>query len=303
MAKPKANFAVAADLMDGWREDVVSGTPPKFFPVGAGEFERVEIGPGLVVLLGGAPGSGKTALSMQWAFDALRISEDLRVLVCNVEMSPTVLLDRQLARLSGVDLKLIRYRRIEAKHAERIDKAIQTLEPLAERLAFVRPPYSMTNVAEAADAFEANLIVIDYIQRVRAHGDHADNRNSVNETMDFLRKFADVGLAVLVVSAVGRTKDSKGRQSYDGNSLNLASFRESSELEFGADSAYIITSDRDGSTLRCLKDRHGETRDIDLEFDGAIQRFTAGKDSPVAKPASAKLKAKVAKLWAGGGKA
>ena len=51
--------------------------------------------------------------------------------------------------------------------------------------------------------------------------------------MDFLRQFADAGTAVMVISAIGRTKDSKGRSSYAGEGLNLASFRESSELEFG----------------------------------------------------------------------
>jgi hypothetical protein len=54
-----------------------------------------------VTLLGGAPGAGKTALSMQWALDALRLTPSLRCVVCNVETPPAVLLDRQLARLSA----------------------------------------------------------------------------------------------------------------------------------------------------------------------------------------------------------
>ena len=38
----------------------------------------------------------------------------------------------------------------------------------------------------------------------------------------------------------GGSKDSRGRSSYAGDLLNMASFRESSELEFGADDAFII---------------------------------------------------------------
>jgi integrase len=125
-----------------------------------------------------------------------------------------VLLDRQLARLSGVDLSTIRHRRLGEAHAERIDQALATLEPLAERLCFVRPPFSLSNVAATADAFDADLLVLDYIQRIPPPGEHGDKRGSVNATMDFLRQFADAGFAVIVLSAIGRIKDRKGRSSY-----------------------------------------------------------------------------------------
>jgi replicative DNA helicase len=283
-----AVFVCAADTLPGWRDDVLSGRPPVLFPVGRGELARVEIGPGLVTLLGGAPGAGKTALTMQMLVDALRLTPTLRAVVCNVEMPPAVLLDRQLARLSGVDLTVIRHRRLTAEHADRIDQAINTLEPLAERLAFVRPPFDLANVAATADAFDAQLLLLDYIQRIRPPGEHADMRGAVNATMDYLRQFADAGVAVVVVSAIGRTKDSKGRACYAGEGVNLASFRESSELEFGCDDAFILTvaddDQGDAVTLRHLKARYGECRDLELIFDRKHQRFApAGSDPGAAR--------------------
>jgi replicative DNA helicase len=276
------NYQSAAQVLSGWRDDVLTGTPPKFFPIGTGELERVEVGPGLVMLIGGAPGAGKTAFTMQAVIDALRLTTDLRAVVCNVEMPPAVLLDRQLARLSGIDLTTIRYRRLGADHADRIDQALATLEPLAERLAFVRPPFDLDNIARTADDFGAHLLLLDYIQRIPPPGEHGDKRGSVNATMDYLRQFADADTAVIVVSAVGRTKDAKGRSSYDGNGLNLASFRESSELEFGCDDAFILVPDQgnDGVILRHLKSRHGEARDLELSFDGKCQRFAAQTEAP-----------------------
>ena len=92
-----------------------------------------------------------------------------------------------------------------------LTRALRTLETVAERLAFVRPPFDLANVAASADAFGADLLVLDYIQRIAPPGQHADNRASVNSTMGFLREFADAGVAVLVLSSVGRTKDTKGR--------------------------------------------------------------------------------------------
>lgn len=294
-----ARFVCAADALAGWRDDVLTGTPPTFYPVGTGELARIEVGPGLVTLLGGAPGAGKTGFTMQAVIDALRLTPALRAVCCNVEMPPAVLLDRQLARLSGIDLRTIRYRQLGSEHADRIDHAMSTLEPLAERLAFVRPPFDLANVAATADAFDAGLLLLDYIQRIPPPGNHADRRGSVDATMDYLRQFADAGVAVLVVSAVGRGKDSKGRSSYAVDALSLASFRESSELEFGADDAFILAADpEDGDTvtLRHLKARHSEAKDLPLRFERALQRFT-----PLAvEPAPAdrgKLQSALAALW------
>jgi replicative DNA helicase len=100
----------------------------------------------------------------------------------------------------------------------------------------------------------------------------------VDATMNFLRQFSDAGAAVVVVSSVGRQRDNKGRSTYEADSMNLASFKESGELEFGADDAFILApSERVPGVrlLKHLKARNGECNDIALNFDGSIQRFTA----------------------------
>jgi replicative DNA helicase len=153
---------------------------------------------------------------------------------------------------------------------------------LADRLAFVRPPFTLSNVAATADAFRADLLLLDYIQRIAPPGVHGDRRGAIDESMNYLRQFADAGVAVVVVSAVGRGKDSKGRSSY-AEGLSLASFRESSELEFGADDALLLVPEGDDAeavTLRHLKSRHGEARDIPLRFERRYQRFTAQPEGP-----------------------
>jgi len=269
-------YKIATEILESWRDDILSGKEPTIYPVGAGELVRIEIGPGLVTLIGGAPGMGKTAFAMQILIDALRLSPTIRALVCNVEMPPSVLLDRQLARLSGVDLTTIRYRKLQAKHADRIDQALNTLEPLAERLCFTSSPFDLANVAAAADDFHADILLLDYIQRIPPPGAQENRRGSVDATMSYLREFAETGLAVVVVSAVSRSKDKKGRSSYDGEGLNLASFRESSELEFGADDAFILTMNKkhdEGVILRHLKSRYGQTENLHFTFDRRRQSF------------------------------
>ena len=224
MSKTEPNFQTAADVFDGWRDDVLTGSPPVLYPIGSGELARIEIGPRLVTLIGGAPGAGKTAFAMQATIDALRLTPTLRALVCNIEMPAGVLLDRQLARLSGVDVTTIRYRRFAAEHADRLDQGLHTLESLADRLAFVRPPFNLENVAAAADAFQAEWLLLDYIQRIPPPGEHGDKRGSVDATMNYLRQFADAGVAVVVVAAVSRGKDSKGALDLLGRCLDACQF-------------------------------------------------------------------------------
>lgn len=297
----QSQYTTAADLFDQWRDDLLTGTPPTLFPVGTGALARLELGPGLVTLFGGPPGAGKTAFVMQAVVDALRLTRSLRLLVCNVEMPPRVLLDRQLARLSGIELDDIRYRRLDAAHADRLDQGLATLEGLADRLCFVRPPFDLANVAAAADAFRADVLLLDYLQRIRPPGEHGDRRGSVDASMDYLRQFADAGVAVVVVAAVARQKDSKGRSSYGADSLNLASFRESSELEFGADDAFILAPDAKDAgrvTLRHLKARHTEPRDIVLRFDRCRQSFAPDfTGTPNPSTTAGKMQAAIRDLW------
>jgi replicative DNA helicase len=304
MSEPR--FQSAADLLDSWRDDVLSGKPPTLYQVGTGELGRIEVGPGLVTMIGGAPSVGKSAVVMQLVVDALRASPSLRALVCSVEMSPATLLDRQLARLADIDLSLIRHRRLGPGHAEAVERGMQALDDIADRLAFVRPPYDLANVAASADAFEAGLIVLDYIQRINPPNEHGDRRGAVSETMGYLRQFADTGVAIIIVAALARSKDTKGRSSYtDG--LSLASYRETSELEYGADDAFILAPADDGEgegdspsrvVLKHLKSRHGETKDITLAFDGAHQRFTPAEPTePAPRADGGKLQTALRVLW------
>lgn len=292
MIEPR--FKTAAGLFDAWADDVLHGKPPELWSVGRG-FETVELGPGLVVLLGGAPGAGKTALSMQWAVDALRADDELRALVANVEMAPRALLDRQLARLSGVDARWIRGRMLTGC-ASRVKAGLDELRRVADRLAFHTGAPTLADVAQSVDAFGARLAVLDYVQRLSVGaGDPAqDKRSELDSIMNHVRRFADAGLGVLVVSAVARQKGKTG-SNYAG--LGLASYRGTSELEYGADSAWLLSSDdgpdRFGAVhLTCAKNRNGETPQMLLTFDGARQSFTvanSGRTGGVMIPASAEF--------------
>ena len=270
-----ANFLDGAALYGQWRADIDSGKKPVVYPVAEADnpLNGIEWGPGQVSLFGAPPAAGKTTLVMQLAFDAVKFNPNLKVAVCNVEMSPAKLLDRQLARLAGIPYTAIRKRNLTKEHGEALARGFVDLEQRLKRVAFVKPPYNLINVANTADTFGADLILLDYVQRIGGTKEYADKRLGLNAVMDAVRGFAEAGCAVVVVSAVGRQKNDNGKNSYDD--LNLASFRESSELEYGADSAYILIrlNGSEAAVLKCVKNRDGDPQDIPLRFVGDYQRF------------------------------
>jgi replicative DNA helicase len=278
-----SNYTTATDAIGAWRETLFNGEPPRLYSFGCDGLNSIPLGPGRIVLLGGAPGTGKSALAMQLTVDGLRSTPDLRAVVCSVEMSTAVLLDRQLARLSGVSLSIIAARRLTAEHREPIDRGIATLMAVGDRLAFVGEPHDLATVADVADDFGGELILLDYIQRITPPKQAGDKRSSIDATMNVLRRFASAGRAVLVVSAVARGKNAVGQSSYGRGAIGLASFKESGELEYGTNSAYLLgqsTASTRRIDLRCMKNRDAEPKDIALDFDRPLQRFTEAEPTP-----------------------
>ncbi len=273
-----SNLIRGDELFSEWRRDLLSGEPPIRFQLAddGAALGSIMAEPGRVTVFGGSPGSGKTALIMQLVIDGLRLADDLRVLVANVEMPPAVLLSRQLARLSGVDLTIIQDRTFTDATHKQLEAGLGELKTICERLGFVRGPFTMQNVDAAAAELEPDILVLDYLQRFTSSAS-GDRRGGLDQSMSFIRQFADAGACVFLASALARQKDAAGRATFSKSAMTLSAFRDSSEIEFGVDDAYILTAGKDPTqrTLLHLKSRNGQCRDIELDFDGAVQQFSA----------------------------
>jgi replicative DNA helicase len=298
-------FHTLGNMLGRLRDEIFSGVAPEVFPVAEDRTGSVAFRPREVMVVAGAPNNGKTALVKQWLVDALRITPEIRGLVANVEMTPEVLLRRQIARLSGKFLGRIMQNEAGLEDDLNVQRAFATLEDLGDRLAFLTPPFSIERIVEAAESHRPQIVVIDYIQRIQCCDGIADARQRLNLVMQDFRRLAEQGTAVVLVSAVSRT-GSKKDGGYDGESLGLGSFRESSEVEYGADEAFILVADSrsagftygngnpaDGSwpkpmMLKHVKSRNSERLDVPLDFDGRLQRFDIrrDRDGGVASPPS-----------------
>lgn len=287
------DYMRGTDAFASWRDDIQHNREPVLWPVDSWD---VEIGPGRLVILAAAPGLGKTTLAVQWAADILRRNADVFAVLQNVEMSPGALLDKMLSRFSGVPLADIYHRReLPAVWAEKRDVALDIIREIVPRLYFVTGASTLVaaqNTMKAASqetGLSECLYVADYVQRISA-GNASGERESINKVMAGLRNIAQTGGAVLAVAAAGRQKAEKGGSNYEN--LGLASFRGSSEIEFGADAAYIIETikgDTNITRMICVKNRFGFTRAVTVEFDRLRASFR-----PVAE---VDLKADIKKAW------
>lgn len=262
-----ARVISAAAAFDSWVARVSSDEPEPRYGIGGG-FEHVDVAPGRVVLLTGAPGSGKTALAMQWCFAALEKQPDMRVLVSNVEMSVAQLLDRLLAHASQVCLTDIRERR-----ATGMKPGFERIAAVADRLFLMESGFDMGGVYAAAAETGADVVCLDYIQRFGLGSDEHEG-SRIARIMSGVLDMATQGAAAIVVSAAARQRGISGNASYGG--LGLASGRGSSELEFACDSMYTLASGQAGTALMCVKERNNEPVSIALYPDLQRMTFKAG---------------------------
>lgn len=274
-AKAKADTSTA-DLLAKLLADIKSGVPPVRYKLPS-PFEQLDVRPGDLILAGGAPGVGKTALFLQVGIDMLRMNDGVRLLIANVEMSKESLLRRILSRASKVPHKNIRNHDVTPEMLDRLKGAADCLSPLMDRMKFLDPPFSVEHVEDATDAFGANVVIADYLQRFRAGKGQTEKRDQIDSVVDGLRRLClTKNITVLAASALSRQKDDAGRSGY--TNLNIASYRGSSDLEYGCNQGFVLYG-VGGNEVRLenTKARDDELVHFRLKFNGAVQWFTAAE--------------------------
>lgn len=259
----------AVSLLDPLYTRIATKQMPKLFQLGCA-LDGLEVGHGLVCIVGGPPGGGKTTLAMQIMAEALEYQNNLRAVVANRETPMEVLLQREIARRSGVPSRAIRFGDCTDRPLEKIRVAVEEMRPLFSRVSSLDEPGELSMLRRLLNE-EPGLLILDYIQKFAPSG---EVKAGVTEVMTTARQFARSGWAVIALSATARTQ-TKGKSSQDSQQLNLASFRDSSEIEYQSDSAYLIRDmEKQGSTattrqtlIECVKNRHGEKTSKLLAFN------------------------------------
>ena len=249
-----------------------------------------------------APGCGKSSLALSIALNVSLGGR--RVLFCSLEMGRQQCLARLCSRLSvdpksglstPVEWSSWEYGGKRTANALRAGNggapdsdpqiaALRRLSAVAGGLAIadgedVADCTSLRRTAEEGKEAGLNLLVIDYLQRLRPPQglEGADNIRRVSETSQAVTSIAkDLGLPVLVISSMGRDAMKAGKPSLFGG-------KGSGDIEFDAVSVWQLMQNdgqtRDGTDLVDLhitKARMGRCtggKPLSLVFDGAHSQF------------------------------
>jgi replicative DNA helicase len=242
--------------------------------------------PGQLIVLGGRPGQGKTALAMAFAVAAGRVGP---VLVASLEMSADELNGRELSYRSGRPHVEIQAGRIGGERdARAISDAVA--EMAAGRVfVFDRAAATLSQIRGAAHRLKATagplaLVVVDYLQLMGSEpGVRSENRTlEVAKFSGGLKALArDLEVPVIVLSQLSR-----GNEQRSDKRPMPSDLRDSGAIEQDADVILFVhrpgiySGNFDDTTAEIIvgKQRNGPPGLLVWRFDGETMRFD---DAPV----------------------
>jgi replicative DNA helicase len=266
--------AVLAELVrqvDAGRPRGVVATPfPALNEMLAGGFY-----PGELAYLGARPGVGKTALALEIA---RRAGQDGHgVLVASREMLNLALSRRIVAQHARLPATALRRADLTPGQVVTLQEAVTALGGLPVWLT--DEAVSITEIAgllaDWSAAVPLGLLIVDYLQLVRAPKEIRERRLQVEAVSQALKTLAQqVQVPVLALSSLSRPVDGKDRRP------TLASLRESGELEHDGDIVLLLHREPQAADTECIiaKARDGETSVVHLTFHA---KFTAFDEAPV----------------------
>ena len=256
-----------------------------------------------LVIIGGRPSMGKTALATNIAFHAAKNIQDKglksSVAFFSLEMSSEQLSTRILSEQSRIKSNDIRRGKISE---EQFDKFIETSKNISELPLYIdeTPAISIAAISNRARRikrlFGCELVVVDYIQLMKATNIRNEGRvQEISEITQGLKAIAkELNVPVLAVSQLSRAVEQR-----DDKKPQLSDLRESGSIEQDADvvmfvyreAYYLERKEPRPATVEhaewqvnmneisnlaeimISKQRHGPTGNIKVEFESMFTKF------------------------------
>ena len=256
--------------------------------------DKLAVDLGDVMVLGGYPSDGKTALMLQWCW---RISETLPVGIFSFETSAEKLTDRLVTQaVPELDFAAVKRSAMDLPAWKAVTAAAQDI---SRRKLQIVEAAGMT----AADVLGVTLargfrvIALDYVQLVtpgtaRRGGTRAEEVAEISKTLALMARRHK--LLVIELSQLTRPqKTAKGKTPPP----SLSSLRESGQLEQDADVVALLYRTGEAEDARrelfVAKNKEGRIGRMELAFNGSRQRFAyvaRGEDIPRELQAAARAR-------------
>jgi replicative DNA helicase len=231
-----------------------------------------------LIILAARPGMGKTSFALNIATNMAR-KTNKDVAIFSLEMSKEQLATRILSSESRVDMKSLQTGELTTEDWERLAVNAQQISSMPIYVDDTSGLSVSEIKAKARRLRNLGLIVIDYLQLMEGRG----SENRVQEVSAMTRALKimakDLNVPVITLSQLSRASDRR-----DDKRPLLADLRESGSIEQDADIVMFLY--RDGyynpqsekpNIAECIvaKNRHGETKSIEMSWDGKFTKFTS----------------------------
>ncbi len=237
------------------------------------------LNPSDLILIAARPAMGKTSFAMNIAVNAARINPDKKVAVFSLEMSAEQLVARMLSSEGRISSDQMRSGRIEQSQWRGLHEAAEMLHRVE---LFIDDTANITIGEMKAKLRRVNnlgLVVIDYLQLMSTNRKDGNRVNEISEITRNLKIMAkELSVPVITLSQLSR-----GPESRTDKRPMLSDLRESGSIEQDADivlflyrDVYYTKDENNMETSECIvaKNRHGETKTVNLRFDGQYTRFS-----------------------------
>ena len=231
------------------------------------------------------PSMGKTAFVLNLAHN-VAVSAGQSVLIFSLEMGKEQLVDRMLARESGVNAWDLRTGNLSDQDFEKIGHAMGTLSE-AQIYIDDTPGITVselrTKARREAHQHPLGLIIVDYLQLMSGGSRFTGEANRVQEISEISRGLKGVArelnVPVLALSQLSRSVESR-----PDKQPQLADLRESGSIEQDADVVAFLyredyynpeTERKNVLDVQIKKHRNGPVGNIELYFDREKQRISS----------------------------
>lgn len=260
-----------------------SGEPVEYMTWGLPKVDAgtyVELGD--MVVLGGYPSAGKTALAVSMAYHQ---AKRFRVGFYSLETNRFKLADRLVSNFVGIEMSAIKGNKITEEEWQRV--ADQSDRIRARQLEIIEASgMTVQDIQSDALARRYEVVYVDYLQLIEPESRRMNRTEQVSGISRGLQQFAhEHGRMVVALSQLSRPEQSSKNELVEPTMSDL---RESGQIEQDADAIMLLflekpsEPDESRRVLKVAKNKEGIRGRFYLVFDGQYQRF---QESAVDEPA------------------